>query len=143
MQKQLSHPLDHPVVYALIVGTIIFVVGVCVEFLLHTRKTGGGWELIDNLITACLIGLIVFAYERRRSRDIRQRLRVIAAMNHHIRNALQSILWAPYYESQPKQIKSIRDSVERIEWALREILPGESGDSDPLPPTPRERLSQQ
>jgi hypothetical protein len=141
MQKQQSKLLEHPAVYSLSVALVIFVLGVCVETFLHLKKTGGAWELVDNLIVATFVGLIVFAYERRRSKDIRQRLRVIAAMNHHIRNALQSILWAPYRESQPEQVKSIRDSVERIEWALREILPAESS-TETLPPAPHERFLQ-
>jgi hypothetical protein len=44
-------------------------------------------------------------------------------MNHHVRNALQTIAYSPYTE-QEKQIRMIAESVSRIEWALREVLPG-------------------
>jgi hypothetical protein len=49
---------------------------------------------------------------------------VIAEMNHHVRNALQAIALSPYAEKS-KQIELIGESAERIQWALREILPGE------------------
>jgi hypothetical protein len=52
------------------------------------------------------------------------KIQMISAMNHHVRNALQTISYAPYTEEE-KQIRMIADSVGRIEWALREILPGD------------------
>ena len=55
-------------------------------------------------------GLLVFAFEQRRSRDIRAKIAVIAAMNHHVRNALQTISYAPYTE-QAKQIQLIEDGI--------------------------------
>jgi len=54
-------------------------------------------------------------------------------MNHHVRNALQTISYVPYTE-QAKQILLIQQSVNRIQWALNEILPGE-GLEENLPPT--------
>jgi hypothetical protein len=50
-------------------------------------------------------------------------------MNHHVRNALQAISYSPYAEHE-KQMKLIAESVSRIEWALREILPGETAPTD-------------
>jgi TolA-binding protein len=45
-------------------------------------------------------------------------------MNHHIRNALQVIAYANATGDPDESMKLIRSSVERIEWALREVLPG-------------------
>ena len=55
------------------------------------------------------------------------RMQVISEMNHHIRNALQVITYASAAQNQNDSVDSvdmIRSSVERIEWALREVLPG-------------------
>ena len=49
---------------------------------------------------------------------------MIAEMNHHVRNALQAIALSPYAEKS-QQIQLIDESAQRIQWALREILPGE------------------
>jgi hypothetical protein len=139
MQKQPTR-LNHPFVYSLLIGFAIFVFGTSVYALTHTHEVLNPRDLADNLITAFATGLIVFFYEQRRYRDMRHRLRIIAAMNHHIRNALQSILWVPYAPDQAQQLKSVQYSVNRIEWALREILPGESPnapDAQFIPPTPK------
>jgi hypothetical protein len=92
-------------------------------------------EAIDDIIIGILAALVVFGYEQRRYRQTLERIRVIAGMNHHVRNALQAISYAPYTE-QATQIKLVEQSVSRIEWALREILPGEaeSGETEPTPP---------
>ena len=49
-------------------------------------------------------------------------LQIIADLNHHIRNALQVISYENYANAEPN--KHMREAVERIEWTLREILPG-------------------
>ena len=46
-------------------------------------------------------------------------------MNHHIRNSLQVITYATATQSNSESMEMIRSSVERIEWALREVLPNE------------------
>jgi hypothetical protein len=52
-------------------------------------------------------------------------MQVIAEMNHHIRNALTPIsLLADATENQ-QLVQVISDGVDRIDWALREILPSE------------------
>lgn len=139
MQQHRPIPFSHPFAYSFLVGLAIFVFGVSIEMLLR-RGWGGEWDLIDNLITAILTGLIVFLYEQRRGKYMRQRLRIIAAMNHHVRNALQSILWSPYAEDSKEQLRKVQDSVNRIQWALREILPSESDDTPGLLP-PDQHLS--
>jgi hypothetical protein len=52
-------------------------------------------------------------------------MHVIAEMNHHVRNALQPIMYSPYLKEQAEQVRTIQEGTRRIEWALREVLPGE------------------
>ena len=58
-------------------------------------------------------------------------------MNHHIRNALQVITYATATQNQTDSVALIGSSVERIEWALREVLPGHM-DGTPTPVTKAE-----
>jgi hypothetical protein len=88
-------------------------------------------ESLDDIIIGIIAALVVFWYEQRRYKSMLNKVRMIAAMNHHVRNALQAISYAPYTE-QEKQIKLIGDSVNRIQWALREILPAEISAPDEL-----------
>ncbi len=53
-------------------------------------------------------------------------MKTIAELNHHIRNALQVIKFLGGQQRSAldaMQLQLINDSVERIEWALREVLP--------------------
>jgi len=116
------------------ISVCIFALGAVIENVLHAFNVHGLWEWVDNFVCALLTALVVFAYENRRQKAVMERLRVIAAMNHHIRNALQPIVYATH-ETVPheEQVKLIRNAVDRIRWALAEVLPGESENTPPLP----------
>ncbi|HWC16943.1 MAG TPA: hypothetical protein VG498_08000 [Terriglobales bacterium] len=80
--------------------------------------------LLSNLLVGLVAAALVYvlsAREQQRQAHIECRLRVIAEMNHHIRNALQVITF--YSRKGEKQEVGIVEAVERIQWALREILP--------------------
>jgi hypothetical protein len=82
--------------------------------------------LTSNALTGIVAGFLFFSltnYERLRRKLVRERLHTIAEMNHHIRNALQVITYATV-AGHDESVEMIRSSVERIEWALREVLPG-------------------
>lgn len=75
-------------------------------------------------IVAAVFFYYLTNYERERRKMVRQRLVTIAEMNHHIRNALQVITYAASSQTQEDSVKLVGSSVERIEWSLREVLPG-------------------
>ncbi len=105
-------------------GVIIAVIGSTLEAILDKHAIIV-FESLDDIVIGILAALLVFYYEQRRYRAMMEKIRIIAAMNHHVRNALQAISYSPYTE-QEKQLKLVSESVNRIEWALREILPGQS-----------------
>jgi hypothetical protein len=119
--------------FSFLLGFGLFVLGAILQGLLNQRGISGKSIYIDDMVLGALAGLVVFAYEQRRSRDMAKKLAVISSMNHHVRNALQTISYVPYTE-QGKQILLIQQSVNRIQWALREILPGEPHEGEMLPP---------
>jgi hypothetical protein len=120
-----------------LLGFVLFVLGTALQGLLRNQSLTGISLYIDDLILGVLAGLVVFAYEQRRYREIRDKIAMIAAMNHHVRNALQAISYSPYTE-QAKQIQLIQQSVNRIQWALREVLPGDSDTSQSTPEAVRD-----
>ena len=107
---------------SLVIGVVIALIGAAVEAMIGHHPLLD-MESIDDLIIGLLAALVIFAYEQRRYRATMNQIEMISAMNHHVRNALQTISYAPYTE-QEKQIRMIAESVSRIEWALREVLPG-------------------
>ncbi len=109
---------------SVLLGVIISVTGSTLEAILDNHAIIA-FESLDDIVIGIFAALVVFYYEQRRYRAMMDKVRIIAAMNHHVRNALQAISYSPYTE-QEKQLKLVSESVNRIEWALREILPGES-----------------
>jgi hypothetical protein len=84
-------------------------------------------RVIDDLLGGALAGTILFVYERRRERLLVQKLMTIDLMNHHVRNALQLVMFISHGPNCDQQTKLIDESVNRIDFALREILPGKPG----------------
>jgi hypothetical protein len=110
--------------FSVLLGFGLFGLGALVNALLERRHVGGASLYVDDMILGLIAGLLVFFYEQRRYRATLDKIRVIAEMNHHVRNALQAIALSPYAEKS-QQIQLIDESAQRIQWALREILPGE------------------
>lgn len=119
--------------FSFLLGFGLFILGAVLETVVH-KGDSAITGYLDDLIMGIVAGLVVFAYEQRRSRELRQKLAMISAMNHHVRNALQTISYVPYTE-QAKQMLLIQQSVNRIQWALKEILPGEGNEAQNFPPT--------
>jgi hypothetical protein len=119
--------------FSFLLGFALFVLGAGLQGVLQQRGVTRASVYVDDLVLGVLAGLLVFASEHRRSRELRQKLAVISAMNHHVRNALQTIAYVPYTE-QAKQMLLIQQSVNRIQWALNQILPGEGLEAHSLPP---------
>lgn len=117
-------------------GFGIFVLGVGLRTVLDMLGVGGVPALIDDLLVGIVAGAMVFAYERHQHKLVLARMRVIAEMNHHVRNALQPIIYSPFLQEQAEQIRTIQEGTRRIEWALREVLPGEA---EPAPPESKSR----
>jgi len=94
--------------------------------------------IISNTITGLFAAGLFhqMAREERANRELlRERMKTIAELNHHIRNALQVIkFWGA--QQRPSldamQLQLINDSVDRIEWALREVLPRYQIDAPPI-----------
>ena len=107
---------------------LVWIVGVGFDRLLaRDGVTRTGILLTSNALTGIVAGFLFYSLtnvERLRRNALRERLRTIAEMNHHIRNSLQVITYATATQKNTESMELIRSSVERIEWALREVLPG-------------------
>lgn len=113
---------------SLLIAFAVAVTGIAVELLVDGSRHMTV-SLVDNVLVGLMTALILFVYEQRQHNNMVSRINVIAAMNHHVRNALQVISYAPHAD-QAEQIRIIDESVRRIEWALREVLSAESATKD-------------
>ena len=100
--------------------------------------------VFSNTLTGLIAGWLFYSFaqhERHRHELVRERMHTIAELNHHIRNALQVIKYWGGSQSHvdSMQLQLINESVDRIEWALREVLPrypAASASTTPLPESP-------
>ncbi len=113
-------------------GFLVFVLGALLENALDRLSVSGLSALVDDLLIGLIAGAVVFAYEWHQHKAIGRQMKVIAEMNHHIRNALQPILYSPYLKEQAEQIRIIQQGTERIQWALSEVLPGDRDEATPV-----------
>jgi hypothetical protein len=115
-----------PLLLGVLASAIFFVID---DFLDHLmlRLTSANIALeISDAITAILIGAMVaqiVVLYRQRQMQAAARVQRIAEMNHHVRNALQVITYWSLAEKEKRQVELVQDAVNRIQWALREVLP--------------------
>jgi hypothetical protein len=134
--------LKRRAVYSFGLGCGIFLLGVALRALLDNLGVSGVTAMVDDMLIGVLAGLLVFAYERHHHKLILEKMRVISEMNHHVRNALQPIMYSPYLQEQAEQVKTIQEGTRRIEWALREVLPGDDFSPDARSSTSQPSTSQ-
>lgn len=108
------------------VGLVSFVVTEFMHYLL-VPDLGRVWERLlaeglSAVVVALLTAGLIHQVNQRRQFEL-LRMQVIAEMNHHIRNALAAISLSTDMIRNQQSIGVISESVNRIEWALREVLP--------------------
>ena len=128
-------------VLVLFVVLVVTAIGIGFDWLLSKEGvTRFDILMLSNGLTGLAVGLLYLQLsrvERERRSRIQQQLRTIAEMNHHIRNALQVIAYASASTDKTQSVELIGQSVTRIEWALREVLPGHVTSDAHMPPPER------
>jgi hypothetical protein len=83
-------------------------------------------RIVDDLLGGLIAGSLFNLYERQKLRRFSEHLHLVELMNHHVRNALQPLMFVTYGSEGKAQTKVVEECVRRIDWALREVLPGRS-----------------
>jgi signal transduction histidine kinase len=112
-------------VVSVVVGLVSFLVTELMHGLL-VADLGRHWErLLAESVSAVVVagltaGLMNLANQRQQAALLR--MQVISEMNHHIRNALGAISLTTDSIPNQQSVRVISESVDRIEWTLREVL---------------------
>lgn len=113
-----------------IVVVVVAVSGYLLDrFLLREGMPKAEMLVLTNLVTGVVAGSFIFylaRHEKTQRQLMCERMKTIAELNHHIRNALQVIKYygaAPGQSPEARPVQMINESAHRIEWALRELLP--------------------
>ena len=123
-----SSPLKSKLLAVLVVVAVSIVGHVFDRLLLHEGVPRYDLLAISNTLTGIVAGAFFWEAMRRdreRREFVRERLKTISEMNHHIRNALQVISLYSYRDQDEQAVDVLNQAVNRIEWALNEVLPGE------------------
>jgi len=113
------------IVVPVVVGLVSFLVTEVMHRFL-VADLGRRWErLLAEGVSAVVVagltaGLMNAASQRQEVALLR--MQVISEMNHHIRNALGAISLTTDSIQNHDCVRVISDSVDRIEWTLREVL---------------------
>jgi hypothetical protein len=111
------------------IAIAVAIVGIAFDrMLVHEGVPRYDLMAIADLLTGIVAGAFFWQARRRereRRRFVRDRLRTISEMNHHIRNALQVISYYSEKQQDQKAVEMLGQAVNRIEWALSEVLPAE------------------
>lgn len=111
-------------VYAIACGLLVLILLTLADQISMHFGLGEWQRFVDDICGGIVAGLLFYLYERSRIKNLNEKLKTIELMNHHVRNALQVILDSAYLHGHSQQISHMQESVRRIDWALREILPG-------------------
>jgi signal transduction histidine kinase len=114
----------------IVVSVVVGLVSFRVTELMHrflVADLGRHWERllaegVSAVVVAGLTAGVMDAANQRQGRLRLLRMQVISEMNHHIRNALGAISLTTDSIQNHKCVRVISDSVDRIEWTLREVL---------------------
>ncbi len=113
----------------------VFLIALGLQWVVYDRILHeDGIRIVGSTIAAGLAALLTERLEsasRSRSLQELRRLEMLAVINHHIRNALQTIIYAGVNASEAGAIQA---AVDRIEWTLREVLPHVQDLDKPDPP---------
>jgi hypothetical protein len=111
----------------LLFGGVVLFTATGLDFLLEKRSPSFLGNIDASAVVAAVVAALLFYrmlwHERERRKAIRRRLETIRDMNHHIRNAVHTIALTSYIPQNEETVKVIDDSLHRVDWALREILP--------------------
>ena len=122
---------------SMIIGLGFFFLGSLSDLWLQQHAARLSIAILDDALVGIGAGLLVLLYERRQRRNMIRKLEVIRLMNHHVRNSLQVISLAASAPQQQELADKVQEAVGRIEWALREVLPGQREDISNLLVPPR------
>ncbi len=118
-----------------VVGVVMFVGGVGFDLVLLKHQETPAAIVISNGLVALLAATLVFtllAYGREQRRLIMERMEALNEANHHIRNALQALAFTEGALKGTKEGVTVSESIQRIQWALLEVLPKVEPTYEPL-----------
>ncbi len=129
LKEPLSNRItDDRVTPALLVGGALFVFSFGTHFLLLKLHVPAAATILDDLAIAVLGALLFFFYVSAISlnqeyKRAKERIILIAELNHHIRDALIVIQCSGGIADENDRAHCVQEAVQRIDWVLTDLVP--------------------
>jgi hypothetical protein len=111
---------------ALLVGALVFGVSYFSEWALFWLRIPDVSTIKDNVaigISAAVAAYIWARYEAERHGRLRERMILVAELNHHIRNAVTLLGQSAVLEDGPDKLRLMDEAVDRVDRVLTELVP--------------------
>ncbi|MEO6966624.1 MAG: hypothetical protein ABI076_12140 [Acidobacteriaceae bacterium] len=79
-------------------------------------------DILDSPVATVLSGFVLIRMQSHR-RQLLIRMQIIEDVNHHVRNALESITLSSTLRQDQELDAKVRDAYDRIDWVLSDVLP--------------------
>src|ERR1051325_9104679 len=107
-------------------GCAVFVATFAVQWFIYIYMLGhSDFHFVGVGVASVLTFIFIqrmMDYSRQRRLETLRRFQIVAEMNHHIRNSLQTILYQSYTLDDEVATR-LKDAVDRIQWVLDRVLP--------------------
>ncbi len=113
---------------ALVIGGALFLFSFGIHFLLLKLRVPAAATILDDLAIAVLGALLFFFYVSAISlnqeyKRAKERIILIAELNHHIRDALTVIQCSGGIADENDRTHCVQEAVQRIDWVLTDLVP--------------------
>jgi len=130
----------NPWLIACAIGAVIFLGSVAFDIALLKHEAPlvivASNGLVALLASALVFMLLLVGREERRR--LMERMEALNEVNHHIRNALQALTFSAVALQGTKDGAVISEAIQRIQWALHEVLPKVEPKYEPFQGSARE-----
>lgn len=127
-KKTLRHSLGAPnsylvvILLAVLIGLVSILLSVTLDGILyHEWRDLYPSDFLEALIAAVLSGAALLRAEAK-NRELRVRMQIVEDVNHHVRNALTSIVFSASLREDSDLNEQVSDACARIDWVLSDVL---------------------
>ncbi|GAC1415067.1 MAG: hypothetical protein NVSMB62_02000 [Acidobacteriaceae bacterium] len=110
------------ILLALCIGMSAILVSLTLDRALHNEfRPLYASDWLEALVAAVLSGAALMRIQARR-RELLVRMQIVEDVNHHVRNALTSIVFSASLREDPELNAQVSEACARIDWVLSDVL---------------------
>ena len=108
---------------AVLIGVLAVVASFGFDWMLHgeIRRIYAS-DLLEGTVVALFSGAALLKLQSRR-RELLVRMQIVEDVNHHVRNALASVVLSASLREDEELDALVKDACDRIDWVLNDVLP--------------------